>query len=87
MKPGKDKEVLDYWRGTKRPAGGRKADVIRTGDRTYCFIGAWDSMEAIVAARPEMVENLDRVRALLEDLGDDIGVTDAVSGDVVMSID
>ena len=86
VKPGKDQEVMDYWRGTKRPPGGRKGEIVKTGDRTYCFIGTWDSMDAIVAARPEMIANLDQVRGLLEDLGGDTGVTDAVSGEVVMTV-
>ena len=43
-------------------------------------------MEAIVAARPKMIETLDGSRALLEDLGGDLGVTDPVSGNVVLEM-
>ena len=33
-----------------------------------CFVGIWDSFDAIVAARPTMIACLDDVRDLLEDL-------------------
>ena len=34
-----------------------------------------------------MIETLDRTREMLEDLGGDLGVTDPVSGDVVLEMD
>jgi hypothetical protein len=60
--------------------------LIKTGDRSYCLIGKWEDFDAIVAARPEMTATLDTFRELLEDLGDDLGVTDPVSGEVVVEI-
>ncbi|HVY51236.1 MAG TPA: DUF718 domain-containing protein [Devosia sp.] len=65
-------------------AGGLDAALIKTGDRTYCFIGKWKSFEDIVAARPKMIASLDQVRDLLEDLGGGLGVTDPVSGTAVL---
>ncbi len=86
VKPGKDAEMLDFWKSTARPAGSRKLELIKTGDGTYCVVGEWDSMAAIAAARAEMIGNLDKGRHLLEDLGGGLGVTDPVSGEVVLSI-
>jgi hypothetical protein len=86
VKPGKDQEMMDHWRAAPRPAGSAKGALIKTGDRTYCFIGEWDSMNSIVAARAEMIAQLDKVRPLLEDLGGGLGVTDPVSGEVVLSL-
>lgn len=86
VKPGKDQEMMDFWRSTARPAGSRKLELIKTDDRAYCVVGEWDSMASIAAARPEMIANLDRVRGMLEDLGGGLGVTDPVSGEVVLSI-
>jgi hypothetical protein len=43
-------------------------------------------MADIAAARPAMIANLDRFRDTLEDLGNGIGVTDPVSGEVVIEI-
>ena len=56
----------------------------KTGERAYCLIGEWDSFEALVAARPQLIAGLDGVRAMLEDLGHGLGVTDPVSGDAVL---
>jgi hypothetical protein len=64
--------------------GGQSFALIKTGDRTYCFVGAWDNFDAIVAARPKMIASLDDVRELLEDLGGGLGVTDPVSGEAVL---
>ena len=86
VKPGKEKEAMAVWKSEPMPAGAAKGALIKTGDRTYCFIGEWDSMNSIVAARPQMIAQLDKVRPLLEDLGGGLGVTDPVSGEVVMSL-
>lgn len=86
VKPGKEKDVMDVWKSGPMPKGAGKGALIKTGDRTYCFVGEWDSMNSIVAARPEMIAQLDKVRPLLEDLGGGLGVTDPVSGEVVMTL-
>jgi hypothetical protein len=49
-------------------------------------IGEWESFDSIVSARAEMVSSLDRMRDLLEDLGAGLGVTDPVSGEVVLEM-
>ena len=64
--------------------GALDAALIKTGERTYCFIGKWDKFDSIVAARPAMISSLDDVRPLLEDLGNDLGVTDPVSGETIV---
>lgn len=66
--------------------GMRAASVIKTGERSYCFIGEWQDMAAIVAARPLMIGELDRMRPMLESLGDELGLTDPVSGEVVVEL-
>jgi len=43
-----------------------------------------DSIQSIIAARPKMIARLDRIRDMLEDLGGGLGVTDPVSGEVVL---
>ncbi|OHV90627.1 antibiotic biosynthesis monooxygenase [Mesorhizobium sp. ORS 3428] len=60
--------------------------LVETGDRTFCFVGEWDGMESLAAARPAMVAILDSFRDLLEDLGGGLGVTDPVSGMVVAEV-
>jgi quinol monooxygenase YgiN len=74
VKPGQEQAFIDLHR-TMDPAqhdrmrknGFRKYAVIKTGDRTYCFIGEWDSMDAIVKSRPDMIADLDKFRGMLED--------------------
>jgi len=63
-----------------------KTVVINTGERSYCIIGEWESFNAIVKARTEMIRELNRMRDLLEDLGGGLGVTDPVSGEVVLEL-
>jgi len=67
-------------------AGWKRVDLIQTGDRSYCVIGEWEDMAAMAAARPNMIATLNSFRDTLEDLGGGLGVTDAVSGPVVIEI-
>ena len=89
VKPGREKDFLATFgsdpatEAALRGNGLREISLIKTGDRTYCLIGKWDTMDGIVAARPEMIKSLDRQRDMLEDLGGGLGVTDPVSGEVV----
>lgn len=87
VKPGMDQAFIDSQRqemsGIKGFLGG---GLIKTGERTYCFIGHWKGFDDIVAARPQMIALLDGARALLEDLGDGLGVTDPVSGETVVEL-
>jgi len=87
VKSGREKDFLTQWKAeTQRPPGARKLSVVKTGDRAYCLVGEWDSMASIVAARPQMIGNLDKFRDMLENLGGGLGVTDPVSGDVVLDM-
>jgi hypothetical protein len=84
VKPGREAEFIDAHR-EPMPAlpGFRRFSLIKTGERTYCVIGEWESMQALAAARPVMIGKLDSFRDTLEDLGGALGVTDPVSGEVV----
>ena len=65
--------------------GQQSFNIVKTGEREYFWVGQWESMDALVAARPAMIATLDQVRDMLEDLGDGLGVTDPRSGEVVVS--
>jgi len=87
VKPGREQEFEQAHRDAERMnVGFRKAALVKTGDRTYCFVGEWDSMDQIVNARPKMIGVLDAFRDMLEDLGGGLGVTDPVSGEAVVEI-
>jgi hypothetical protein len=60
--------------------------MIKTGDRTFCIIAEWTDMDALANARPNMIATLDSFRDTLEDLGGGLGVTDPVSGPVVLAL-
>jgi quinol monooxygenase YgiN len=87
VKPGREQDFLEAhkridasWRGLEH------VSMIKTGDRSYCLVGQWSDMDALAAARPSMIATLDGFRDTLEDLGGGIGVTDPVSGPVVMKL-
>jgi quinol monooxygenase YgiN len=87
VKPGRDEDFLEAHRRRKFEwSGMRRVTIIKTGERSYCFIGEWDSMQAMAAARPHMIATLDTFRDTLEDLGGGLGVTDPVSGEVVVEL-
>ena len=88
VKPGRDQEFLDahrkiaaHWPGLVH------ANIIKTGDRTYCIIAEWTDMDALAKARPSMIATLNSFRDTLEDLGGGLGVTDAVAGPVVLTLE
>jgi quinol monooxygenase YgiN len=86
-KPGKESAFVEAHKKTAfKPKGFRKAALIKTGDRTFCFVGEWDDMANIAAARPEMIALLDSFRDTLDDLGGGLGVTDPVSGAAVVEM-
>lgn len=86
VKPDRDQAFLDAHKGIAHAWPGLvQANIIKTGDRSYCLIAEWPDMEACVAARPAMIATLNSFRDTLEDLGNGLGVTDAVAGAVVLA--
>jgi hypothetical protein len=87
VKPGMEKAFEDAHREAGRDFPGFDGGaLVKTGDRSYCFIGKWKSFDALTAARPQMIGTLDKFRGMLEDLGGSLGVTDPVSGEAVVEI-
>ena len=87
VKPGRDQEFLEAhkkvvadWPGLQR------VNIIKTGDGSYCIVAEWSDMDSLIAARPNMIATLDGFRDTLEDLGGGLGVTDPVSGPVVLTL-
>jgi hypothetical protein len=87
VKPGFEESFVEHHRNlTHGFLGFLGGSLFRTGDRSYCITGEWRSYDDLVAARPRMVASLDGVRHMLEELGEGLGVTDPVSGEVVASL-
>jgi hypothetical protein len=87
VKAGREQDFLDAHRdvGADWP-GLRHANIIETGAGGYCIVAEWESAEALAAARPQMIATLDSFRDTLEVLGEGRGLTDPVSGPVVMAL-
>jgi hypothetical protein len=87
IKAGREQEFLDaHKRAEVSWPGLVHANMINTGDRTFCIVAEWTDMDALAKARPNMIATLDTFRDTLEDLGGDLGVTDPVSGPVVLQL-
>ena len=87
VKPGQEAAFVETHRTMESHLPGlRQFSLLKTGERSFCVIGEWDDMSALVNARAAMIGNLDRLRPLLEDLGNGLGVTDPVSGEAVLQL-
>lgn len=88
VKPGREEEFIEAHRKIEQHLPGfRQGSLIHTGDRSYCFIGEWNRAADMASAEDKMISILDSFRDTLEDLGNGLGVTDPVSGDVILEIE
>lgn len=88
VKPGKEEDFVRLHRELEARSipGMKNFWLVRSGERSFVVIGEWASHEAMVAARPSMVANLDKLRPILEDLGGGRGVTEPWSGEVALHV-
>ncbi len=86
VKPGMEAEYIRLHKDfdAKAIPGSRNFWLVKSGERSFIVIGEWESHEAMVAARPAMIANLDKLRPILEDLGGGRGVTEPWAGEVVL---
>ena len=54
----------------------------KTGDLSFLVINIFESQQALLDARPKMIENLDKCRKYLDEISPELGVTDPVSGPI-----
>jgi hypothetical protein len=87
-KPGREQEFIDAHRSANIDGftGARRFVLVKTGDSTFCAVGEWDAFDNIVNARPTMIGFLDKFRDMLEELDGGLGVTDPVSGEMVLEM-
>ena len=87
VKPGREEHFIEFHRRADPSFKGfMRGALVKTGERAYSMVGEWDSFDSLAAARPQMIGLLDAIRGDLEDLGNGLGVTDPVSGDVVVDL-
>ena len=78
------KKLKEFFNNIKGTDGLISMKQIQTGPNTMCIIGEWKDEQSIAKARDKMIAGLDGVRSLLEEISPELGVTDPVSGPVVM---
>lgn len=82
-KPGQEDEFVRIYTNCVREFEGlRRASFVKATNGEYFGVGEWDSFDNIVAARPAMVRNLDLFRHTLSSFSEELGVTNAISGNV-----
>ena len=87
VKAGREQDFLNAHKNAPASWPGlQRAHIIKTGERTYCIIAEWTDMDSFAKARANMAATLDSFRDTLEDLGGGLGVTDPVSGPVVLTL-
>ena len=58
--------------------------LIQTGDCQFCEIYEWETEEALASAMSKMIKFLDSFRQMLEEISPELGVTDPVSGPIIV---
>jgi hypothetical protein len=87
VKPGREEHFIAAHKDARAAFKGfRNGALIKTGEQTFCIVAEWASFARLAAARPQMIALLDTFRGDLEDLGNGLGVTDPVSGEVVLKL-
>ena len=84
VKSGEEQNCIESMRKFQLPDGVIYRKVINTGDSSYCGIMEWANEESLVNARPQMIAFLDTIRDILDEISDDLGVTDPASGPLII---
>ena len=84
VRPGYEAEFLAFNDpGHPNIPGMLDAWLVKTGERDFCYVARWVSMDALIEGRAAMVADLDQMRHMLDDVGGGLGVTDPASGEIV----
>ncbi len=86
VKPAQQEEFERIFKATDKWDGMLMHVLAKTGEQSYVAYGLWESEEDMQTAMPQMIALLDSYRHLLEELSPHLGVTDPVSGTVVLEV-
>lgn len=87
VKPGRIKEFIEAHRSVGEAWPGLEhAHLVKVGPRGFCLVAQWRDEQALIDARPKMVETLNSFRDCLEVLSPKLGVTAPIAGPVVLEI-
>ena len=67
VKPGREQDFLDAHKKVQADWPGLKhANIIKTGERTFCIIAEWTDMDLLAKARSNMIATLHSFRDTLK---------------------
>ena len=84
VKSGEEQNFINSMKKFNLPDGLIYRKLIKTGDNSYCSIVEWANEESLVNARPQMIAFLDTIRDILIEISKNLGVTDPVSGPLII---
>ena len=84
VKEGEESNFTSSMKKFINPEGVISRKVIKTGERSYCSVVEWIDEGSLANARQQMIAYLDTIRDILEEISPELGVTDPVSGPVVI---
>ena len=84
VKEGKEPDFLDSMKKFSNPEGVIFRKILKTGDRSYCSIVELVNEQSLSNARQQMIAYLDSIRDMLEEISPELGVTDPVSGPIIL---
>lgn len=85
VKPAHIEDFIDAMKKQPKWEGNIEMRLVQTGDNTFCGCGLWESKEIMFDSMDGMVAWLDTVRPMLEVISEELGVTDPVSGPVIVN--
>ena len=85
-KPGMADDLQRRLSDFELPAGALKHVALHTGGDSFCTFVMWREEQDLINARPAMIAFLDTVRGMLIELSPELGVTDPVSGPVIVDV-
>jgi hypothetical protein len=86
VKPGREQESWTPISESRRIGPGCGMQTWSRPASAVCIIAEWSDMDSLIQARANMIATLDSFRDTLEDLGSGLGVTDPISGPVVLAL-
>ena len=86
VKPGQQEEFERIFKASDKWDGMLRHILAKTSEQSYVAYGLWESEEDMKTAMPQMIALLDSSRHLLEELSPHLGITDPVSGTVVLQV-
>jgi len=60
--------------------------VIDSGNGRFASSIEWENQNALVSVRPDLIKFLDSARHLLEKISPELGLTDPISGEIVIEV-